>query len=161
MDRIGKDAHGRFIVSTKVLADLFGMTTANLKHYTTKRGMPEPVSRGLYDLGAVLQWADECAKANHAPASEAEAITRKTLAQAEKEELRVAEMKGQLVEKGPAVRFVERGIIQARNVLTLLARKIAARVEQDYRAEVTEIVEGEVESALAELAHGKGEVEGL
>lgn len=154
-DRIGKDVHGRFVVTTSVLSELMGLHSRNFLNYHRDYGMPEPISRGLYDLGAVMKWEEKCRKEKPVVV---DADMRLKEIKAKRQELAYQKELGEVVEREGVVRVVSRAIIGARNVLTLLVRKILARLPQDVHADVEPLLEEAVGDALEELSHGVREV---
>lgn len=139
-------------LSPAEMAALFGKTTKTLRNWRREFGFPGPEYGGMYDLTEVVRWLVEAWRVASKPVAAADAEARLTTAKAEKAEIEVSRLRGELVDRAAASRVVERAIVSARGLLMGIPRRIAAGVPQDDRPETEAFVLGEIETVLQELA---------
>lgn len=141
--------------SVKVLSALFGVNTRTIYAYVRDGVIPEPAVKGKYDIRestqSLLAWWQE--KSLGKTKGAAAASERLASAKAEQEEIKLAELKGDMVPAGQVDRALTEmaTIYRARHLQ--LADRLAPRLEHIGSVEeAREIIQEEVDSILSEIA---------
>lgn len=134
------------------LAEVLGVTSRNVGQLR-KRGLPTTDDGERHPLVDAVRWYIKWTegKAGNSDLEEQEQRER-----IRKLQIQNAAASHQSVDRDLALRHVERGICEARGILELVPRRVAARVPQDVRPEVEASVQDDISATLRSLEDCKG-----
>ena len=143
------------LVSAKDLSILFSVTIRTVWKWA-ERGMPKK-GRGQFSLlKCVWWWRTNILGDIQGETNLAEQKLRFAVARARREELRVLETEGNLIDKDVPLRWLEGHVTEAKNAFWTLPRRMAETfaAETDSRA-IEGNLQAEIRRILTDLADGK------
>ena len=146
-------------VTITELADCFGVTTRYVQQLVTDQVLPKPAVKGAYDLLACCKAMVAHLKSERDPKElQAEKI-RLTRAQADKAEIEIARMEGELIPLADAERVWCALVGAFRAKMLTVPYRAAVESAGKSEKEIERIVEDMVYEALTELSNWKPDEE--
>lgn len=136
------------------VADLFGVSAVAVGLWVTRDGCPKGVD-GRYDLREVLRWHRRQAMQKSPEAAQSKSMERKRRAEAEMTEMKLKEMKGELVSRVDVDRGRVARIQVVKRALLRMPRSLApVLVGMDMR-EIEAYMGERIRDIIGEFAGGK------
>lgn len=145
----------RFRISTADLCDALGVTAPTIGNWNRHHGFPRPEVRGWYSIQTVMGWLVEAWQEARRPVGGADAEARLTAAKAGREELKLENERGDLVERVLVEHAVDGAVVEARGIFENIVPMVMSVVPVESREEVEPMLRRQVDRSLMALSRGK------